>query len=211
MRHPHRAATRLHWFNLASNFIRRLPPLKLGRHMSGCHWLRPPQYRRQLHITCHHQNSHIHTTTTFGLGDFVIPNADPATFDVAVLSEGTSTLPTNYARDSSHVFIYATMIVGADVASFSILLFGDDAFVESPYSKDKNFVYYTGVIPTAATSTPAALASIPGADPNSFAALYDVPQEGGDDTYAKDRNYVYLGDGVIPGADPTTFKHPTSN
>lgn len=152
-------------------------------------------------------DSRIHDITP--LGDFAIPNADPSSFEVAMLVKGTSMLPAQYARDDMHVFVDATMISGADIASFSILPFADDTFVESPYSKDKNFVYYAGAIPTAATSTTAAMASIAGADPATFTALYDIPQEGGDDTYGKDRNYVYLGDDVIPGANPVTFTRPT--
>ena len=64
------------------------------------------------------------------------------------------------------------------------------------YSKDKNHVYYDGVV-------------IANADSDTFKAIWAGAMEG-EHVYAKDKNYVYYMGNIMAGADPGSIKVLTS-
>lgn len=103
----------------------------------------------------------------------LIPEADISTFKV--LPGG------QYAKDSSHVYWYGTIIKGADSNSFVSL-------APYYYAKDARYAYRMN-------------SRLEEFDPNTFVALNSV--------YIKDAHVVYLATvdeyRLIPEADPTTF------
>jgi hypothetical protein len=76
------------------------------------------------------------------------------------------------------VYLYDTLIVGADPKTFEI--------VNWSWQRDKNYYYFLGK-------------KVPAIDRQSFELL--------DYHYAKDKNYVYYDEAIIEGADAKTFHH----
>ncbi len=140
--------------------------------------------------------------------DRQLPGADPATFklvgdntyysadknnayyqDTAIQGAATSTFVSlstadslgseEYAKDSRAAYYDGKIIQGSDPATFSVL--NSDGF----FSKDAKQVYGEGSV-------------IEGADSGTFTIL--------DSSYEKDKNAVYVGQFVLEGADPVSFK-----
>ena len=139
-------------------------------------------------------------------GEVTISNANPSSFEVAVMKWGSSVTPLNYAKDQNHIYDFATEIIGADVNSFALLPYRNVA--TSPgYAKDKNYAYVMDyLLPLASTSVTAQQISISGADAATFEALYYISGEGGaSESYARDKNHVYERSAIVEGADPQSI------
>lgn len=83
----------------------------------------------------------------------LIPNVDPATFEV---SSSTAV----FSRDATHVYAYCHVLPNADPATFTVLT--DANGNPTHYAKDKTHVYY---------DTGSSIIVVPNADPATFSVL----------------------------------------
>lgn len=119
--------------------------------------------------------------------------ADPSSFHLLIDDRGGQG-PNHFAADSSHVWCYQTMIIGADPSHFTLI--ADSQATATGFATDKRHVYYCSQLITAA-------------DPVTFSSINDT---GGNGTgFAKDKIHVFVVDGlagavVVPGANPASFR-----
>jgi hypothetical protein len=89
---------------------------------------------------------------------------------------------------------------GIDLPTFVVAI--NKTGLPTPYSKDKNHVYYIVERPFEDIQ----IKIMPEADPTTFQPIFNVGGIGLDaGSFAKDSNTVFVEDVPIPGADPETF------
>ncbi len=143
-----------------------------------------------------------HVYTLYMDGPSVLPEADPASFQVI------TSYPWWWVKDANHVWWDLQLEDSADPSTFVVLPYGQ-------YAKDDKHVYSADL-------------AIPGADPASFSFYSDgvyahddaqVYSEGSNvpdanpstfidigNGYGKDNQHVWYDGTIIIGADPTTFE-----
>ena len=101
----------------------------------------------------------------------------------------------SYVKQDGQVYFKRSMI-GYEPVLMPVVEADYDSFRGNMiYGKDKNHVYFRGVIMNQV-------------DLDSFRVVHESQMAGLAAAYAKDNKYVYRGDVIIPQADPKTFVVP---